>query len=55
MAFLKALGLPRYNNLIPDAVLVPSVVAFLVELQRAGFPYVKAVREEPPNGMAQDV
>jgi intracellular sulfur oxidation DsrE/DsrF family protein len=29
------------NGLIPDAVLVPSVVAFLVELQRAGFTYSK--------------
>jgi intracellular sulfur oxidation DsrE/DsrF family protein len=29
------------NNLIPGAVLVPSVVAFLVELQRAGFTYSK--------------
>jgi intracellular sulfur oxidation DsrE/DsrF family protein len=28
------------NNLIPGAILVPSVVAFLVELQRAGFTYV---------------
>jgi hypothetical protein len=30
------------NNLIPGVVLVPSVVAFLVELQRAGFTYSKA-------------
>jgi hypothetical protein len=29
------------NNLIPDCVLVPSVVAFLVELQMAGFTYAK--------------
>lgn len=29
------------NNLIPGAVLVPSVVAFLAELQRAGFTYAK--------------
>jgi intracellular sulfur oxidation DsrE/DsrF family protein len=29
------------NNLIPGAVLVPSVVAFLVELQRVGFTYAK--------------
>lgn len=29
------------NNLIPGAVLVPSVVAFLAELQRAGYSYVK--------------
>ncbi len=29
------------NNLVPDCVLVPSVVAFLVELQKAGFTYVK--------------
>jgi len=29
------------NSLIPDCVLVPSVVAFLVELQKAGFTYVK--------------
>jgi intracellular sulfur oxidation DsrE/DsrF family protein len=29
------------NNLIPGAVLVPSVVAFLVELQQAGFTYAK--------------
>lgn len=29
------------NHLIPDAVLVPSVVAFLVELQRAGYTYAK--------------
>jgi intracellular sulfur oxidation DsrE/DsrF family protein len=29
------------NNLIPGAVLVPSVVAFLVELQRASFTYAK--------------
>lgn len=30
------------NGLIPGAVLVPSMVAFLVELQRAGFTYAKA-------------
>jgi len=30
------------NNLIPGAVLVPSVVAFLVELQKAGFEYVRS-------------
>jgi hypothetical protein len=30
------------NSLIPGVVLVPSVVAFLVELQRAGFTYSKA-------------
>lgn len=30
------------NRLIPGAVLVPSVVAFLVELQRVGFTYAKA-------------
>lgn len=29
------------NNLVPGAVLVPSVVAFVVELQRAGFTYSK--------------
>lgn len=29
------------NNLIPGVVLVPSVVAFLAELQRAGFSYAK--------------
>jgi intracellular sulfur oxidation DsrE/DsrF family protein len=29
------------NHLIPGAVLVPSVVAFLVELQRVGFTYSK--------------
>jgi intracellular sulfur oxidation DsrE/DsrF family protein len=29
------------NNLVPGAVLVPSVVAFIVELQRAGFTYSK--------------
>lgn len=29
------------NSLIPDCVLVPSVVAFLVELQAAGFTYAK--------------
>jgi hypothetical protein len=29
------------NSLVPGAVLVPSVVAFLVELQRAGFTYSK--------------
>ena len=29
------------NSLVPDCVLVPSVVAFLVELQKAGFTYVK--------------
>ena len=29
------------NSLLPDCVLVPSVVAFLVELQTAGFTYVK--------------
>jgi len=29
------------NNLIPGVVLVPSVVAFLAELQRAGFTYAK--------------
>lgn len=29
------------NNMIPDVVLVPSVVAFLVELQRVGFTYSK--------------
>jgi intracellular sulfur oxidation DsrE/DsrF family protein len=29
------------NNLIPGAVLVPSVVAFLPQLQRAGFTYAK--------------
>jgi hypothetical protein len=29
------------NHLIPDAILVPSVVAFLVELQRVGFTYTK--------------
>jgi intracellular sulfur oxidation DsrE/DsrF family protein len=29
------------NNLIPDAVLVPSVVAFLVDLQSRGFTYAK--------------
>lgn len=29
------------NNLIPDAVLVPSVVAFLAELQSSGFSYAK--------------
>ncbi|WP_377042812.1 thiosulfate dehydrogenase [Roseomonas elaeocarpi] len=30
------------NNLIPGVVLVPSVVAYLVEAQRAGFTYAKA-------------
>jgi intracellular sulfur oxidation DsrE/DsrF family protein len=30
------------NNLVPGAVLVPSVVAYLVELQRSGFTYVNA-------------
>jgi intracellular sulfur oxidation DsrE/DsrF family protein len=30
------------NGLIPGAILVPSVVAFIVELQRAGFTYAKA-------------
>jgi intracellular sulfur oxidation DsrE/DsrF family protein len=29
------------NHLVPGAVLVPSVVAFLVELQRRGFTYAK--------------
>jgi intracellular sulfur oxidation DsrE/DsrF family protein len=29
------------NGLIPDCVLVPSVVGFLVELQKAGFTYAK--------------
>lgn len=29
------------NNLIPDVVLVPSVVAFLGELQQAGYGYAK--------------
>jgi len=29
------------NNLVPGAVLVPSVVAFIVELRRAGFTYSK--------------
>lgn len=29
------------NHLIPNAVLVPSVVAFLVELQRVGYTYAK--------------
>jgi intracellular sulfur oxidation DsrE/DsrF family protein len=29
------------NHLVPGAVLVPSVVAFLVELQRCGFTYAK--------------
>jgi intracellular sulfur oxidation DsrE/DsrF family protein len=29
------------NRLVPGAVLVPSVVAFLVELQRSGFTYAK--------------
>jgi intracellular sulfur oxidation DsrE/DsrF family protein len=29
------------NHLIPDAVLVPSVVAFLAELQKAGYSYAK--------------
>jgi intracellular sulfur oxidation DsrE/DsrF family protein len=29
------------NSLIPGVVLVPSIVAFLVELQRAGFTYTK--------------
>ena len=29
------------NNLIPGVVLVPSVVAFLAELQQAGFTYAK--------------
>jgi intracellular sulfur oxidation DsrE/DsrF family protein len=30
------------NHLVPGAVLVPSVVAFLAELQRVGFSYAKA-------------
>lgn len=30
------------NNLVPGTILVPSVVAYLVELQRAGFTYAKA-------------
>ena len=30
------------NHLVPGAVLVPSVVAFRVELQRVGFTYAKA-------------
>jgi intracellular sulfur oxidation DsrE/DsrF family protein len=30
------------NHLVPGAILVPSVVAYLVELQRAGFTYAKA-------------
>jgi len=30
------------NSLIPGAVLVPSVVAFIAELQRAGYSYAKA-------------
>jgi intracellular sulfur oxidation DsrE/DsrF family protein len=29
------------NNLIPGAILVPSVVAYLIELQHAGFTYAK--------------
>lgn len=29
------------NNMIPDVVLVPSVVAFMVEMQRRGFTYSK--------------
>ena len=29
------------NSLVPGAILVPSVVAFMVELQRAGFTYSK--------------
>lgn len=38
---IGALAADLTNNLIPDCVLVPSVVAFLVELQKAGFTYVK--------------
>lgn len=30
------------NSLLPGAVLVPSVVAFIAELQRAGYSYAKA-------------
>jgi intracellular sulfur oxidation DsrE/DsrF family protein len=30
------------NSLVPGAVLVPSVVAFIAELQRAGYSYAKA-------------
>lgn len=30
------------NNLVPDVVLVPSVVAYIAELQRVGFTYAKA-------------
>jgi intracellular sulfur oxidation DsrE/DsrF family protein len=29
------------NNLVPEVVLVPSVVAFLAELQKAGYSYAK--------------
>lgn len=37
-----ALAADLTNRLVPGAVLVPSVVAFLVELQRVGFTYAKA-------------
>ena len=30
------------NSLVPEAVLVPSVVAFIAELQRSGYSYAKA-------------
>ncbi len=30
------------NSLVPGAVLVPSVMAFIAELQRTGYSYAKA-------------
>jgi intracellular sulfur oxidation DsrE/DsrF family protein len=36
----KEIAAELTNNLIPNAVLVPSVVAYLVELQKVGFTYV---------------
>jgi intracellular sulfur oxidation DsrE/DsrF family protein len=39
---VDAIAADLTNNIIPGAVLVPSVVAFLVELQRVGFTYAKA-------------
>jgi len=41
IAGADALAAELTNHLIPGAVLVPSVVAFLAELQRVGFTYAK--------------
>ncbi|WP_430231299.1 transcriptional initiation protein Tat [Paraburkholderia tropica] len=40
--FVDGIAADLTNNLIPGAILVPSAVAFIAELQRRGYSYAKA-------------